>query len=114
MMQENASLFEVYAGNCEVAEAQIGSLATDIDDILFRLDPIGYLKACYRPGVVLYDLRQESRKKILNQLRERDLAVQRGLYHVREVLHDNPDRTRDEKQLNCLIDRVLKFYQRPR
>ena len=110
-MSNEVTLYEVYTGKRMVCDAQLWDLATEIDAILYRLDQPGYMDACGRPYATYFDIREESRNRIAEQLRNRDLAVQRGLIKIRAVLHGNINRLDDEKVLDNLIYRVMTLYR---
>ena len=89
---------------------KIARLARDIDDVMFDLDPYGYMDACEEVGLGLPGMRASTRENIRIQLRQKDPFLLDGLCNVRKDYEDDPDDKKTLKKLNNLIGRTKKVF----
>lgn len=89
---------------------KIARLARDIDDVMFNLDPYGYMDACEEVGLGLPAMRASTRENFRTLLRHRDPTILDGLCNVRKNFEDDPDEKKTLKKLNSLIGRTKKFF----
>ena len=88
---------------------KIARLAHDIDDVMFDLDPYGYMDACEVVGLGLPAMRTSTRENFRILLRHRDPTILDGLCNVRKDYVDDPDEKKTLKKLNNLIGRTKKI-----
>ena len=89
---------------------KIARLARDIDDVMFDLDPYGYMDACEVVGLGLPAMRASTRENFRTLLRHRDPTILDGLCNVRKDFEDDPDEKKTLRKLNSLIGRTKRVF----